>query len=265
MKKLTMVLVLAGALATPHAQTATEILVVTPTNTRGWTTADTRPGGSVSLVQDATPPRGSGALQLTTDSTTAAKAQFMHATNTALALVTDLSYWTKQNSVAVPISAPSYQLAVNLCATTNPLNPNGFTTFVFEPYQSGLPVTTVTPGVWQSWDVAAGQMWSSRSVTCGSESVVAGAGGPPFYTLADLQARFPAAVVVGFGVNIGTFNPSYDVLSDLVQFNETIYDFELYSTATDPEECKKGGWSTFNPPTGPYKNQGQCVSAAVPQ
>lgn len=259
MKKLTMVIFLAGAIATPRAQTVAEILVVTPTNTRGWSTADTRTGGAVAFVLDASAPGGTGALQLRTDNTNAAKAQYMHLADTPLALVTDLSYWTKQNSAAFSGGAPSYQLAVNLCGTT------GFTTFVFEPYQSGLPITTVTPGAWQSWDVDAGQMWSSRSVTCGSESVLAGAGGAPFYTLADLQARFPAAVAIAFGVNIGTFNPSYDVLSDLVQFNETVYDFEVYSTPTDPEDCKKGGWSTFNPPTGPYKNQGQCVSAAVPQ
>ncbi len=104
-----------------------------------------------------------------------------------------------------------------------------------------------------------------KDVTCGASTVVAGAGGPPFYTLANLQAAFPDAVVTGFGVNIGSYNPAYDVEADLVQFNETIYDFEVYSTPSSPDDCKKGGWSTFNPPTGPYKNQGQCVSAAVHQ
>ena len=61
-------------------------------------------------------------------------------------------------------------------------------------------------------------------------------------------------------MNIGTFNPSYDVEVDLVQFNETIYDFEVFHAATNPDDCKKGGWSTFSPP---YKTQGQCVSATV--
>jgi hypothetical protein len=91
--------------------------------------------------------------------------------------------------------------------------------------------------------------------------VVAGGGGAPFYTLSDLQTRFPNATVIGFGVNIGTFNPGYNVEADLVRFNDTTYDFELFSTPGDANECKKGGWSTFNPPTGPYKNQGQCVAA----
>jgi hypothetical protein len=229
-----------------------ETLVVTPVNTRGWTTSDTRPGGTVTFVEDATAPGGSGALQLTTDATTTAKAQYLHEASTPLAEVTDLSYYTKQNSALFPGGDPSYQLIVNLCGTT------GFTTFVYEPYQNGV----VTPGVWQEWDVDAGLLWSSRTVTCGSEGVLAGFGGAPFYTLSDLQTRFPNATVIGFGVNIGSNNPGYNVEADLVRFNDTTYDFELFSTPGDANECKKGGWSTFNPPTGPYKNQGQCVSAA---
>ena len=253
MKNLLIAVFVATVAATSFAQVATETLVVTPTNLRGWTPADTRVGGTVELILDATAPAGTGALRLTTDGTNAAKAQFMHAASTPLADVTALSYFTKQNSAAFSGGDASYQLAVSLC----PSQPS-FTTFVFEPYENGV----VIPGEWQSWDVAAGLMWSSRTVTCPTGSVTAGAGGAPFYTLADLQARFPDAVVVGFGVNIGSFNPSYDVEADLVQFNETIYDFEVFHVATDPEDCKKGGWSTFSPP---YKNQGQCVSATVPQ
>lgn len=252
MKRLLIAAFVSAVATTSFAQSSTETLVVTPTNLRGWTTADTRPGGTVAFILDSTAPAGTGALQLTTDATTAAKAQFMHSASTPLSEVTALSYYSKQNSASFVEGAASYQLAVNLCGTT------GFTTFVFEPYQNGI----VAPGTWQSWDVDAGQMWSSQNVSCGTSSVVAGAGGPPFYTLAFLQAAFPNAMVIGFGVNIGSFNPSYNVEADLVQFNETIYDFELFHAAKDPEECKKGGWSTFNPP---YKNQGQCVSSTVPQ
>lgn len=253
MKKVVLAAVLiSGFVAIPFAQDENETLIVTPVNERGWSTADTRPGGAVTFVQDATAPGGSGALQLTTDVTTTAKAQYLHAASTPLADVTDLSYYAKQNSAGFAGGDPSYQLIMNLCGTT------GFTTLVFEPYENG----TVTPGVWQLWNVADGHMWSSRNVTCGSSSVLAGFGGAPFYTLTDLQVAFPNAVVIGFGVNIGTNNPAYNVEADLVRFNDTTYDFELFSTPNDKDECKKGGWSTFNPPTGPYKNQGQCVSAA---
>jgi hypothetical protein len=80
-----------------------------------------------------------------------------------------------------------------------------------------------------------------------------------------LQGSFPSAVVIGFGVNIGSNNPSYDVEVDLFKFNNTTYDFEIFSAPTTQDDCFKGGWSTFNPPSGPFKNQGQCVSSTVPQ
>ncbi len=231
---------------------AATTVVVTPSNTQGWSTADTRPGGAVNFIADSTTPSGVGALQLTTDATNAAKAQYMHDTNTPLSSVTDLSYYTKQNSASFVGGDPSYQLAVYLDGT-----PATFTTFVYEPYENGV----VTPGVWQQWDVDAGQFWSSRTVTSGGCATVAGAGGAPFYTLAQIKTMCPNAVVVGFGVNVGTFNPSYDVETDLVNFNGTVYDFEPFQTATDATQCKNGGWQNVKDSSGTsFKNQGDCVS-----
>ena len=130
-----------------------------------------------------------------------------------------------------------------------------FANLVYEPYWNG----TVVPGTWQSWDVDAGQFWSSKTFTSGTCTVVNGAGGPPFYTLAGLQADCPNAVVVGFGVNVGTFNPSYDVETDLVNFNGTTYDFQLtLPPPTTKDQCKNGGWQTFSSPA--FKNQGDCIS-----
>ena len=65
----------------------------------------------MSFVADATAPGSPsrGALQLTTDATTAAKAQALHSTNTPLLDITQLSYWTKQ--VSGPVYAdPALQL-----------------------------------------------------------------------------------------------------------------------------------------------------------
>ncbi len=127
---------------------AATTVVVTPTAPQGWTTADTRPGGAVGFVVDATAPAGIGALQLTTDATTAAKAQYLHAANTPIADVTELSYYAKQNSASFTGGNASYQLPAFLNGATA-----GFTTFVYEPYENG----TVIPGVWQFWDVSSGQ------------------------------------------------------------------------------------------------------------
>ena len=259
MKKLLIVsCAVAVALAAAASALAASTVVVTPTNTQGWSTADTRPGGQVNFVVDSTAPAGIGALQLKTDATTTAKAQYMHSAATPLADVTELGYYTKQNSASFVGGDPSYQLPVCLegvsgtgCANSS------FTTLVFEPYQNG----TVTPGIWQQWDVDSGQFWSSRSFTgSGSCAVVAGGGGPPFYTLAGLKAACPSAVVVGFGVNIGSNNPSYDVETDLVDFNGTTYDFEPYVVASSKDQCKKDGWKDVRRADGSsFKNQGDCI------
>ena len=234
---------------------AATTVIVTPTNTEGWSTADTRPGGAVTFVADVTSPFGDAALQLTTSSSTTAKAQYLHAASTTLASTTDLSYYTKQVS-GPTYAAPSYQLRVDLNGTTT----GGFTTFVYEPYQNG----TVATGTWQQWDVDAGQFWSTRTFTAGTCAVVAGGGGAPFYTLAGLQATCPDAVVVGYGVNIGSNNPDYDVYTDGVVFNGVTNNFELVLPPTAPtskDQCKNDGWKTFTNPA--FKNQGQCVSSVA--
>ncbi len=231
---------------------AAETVVVTPANTQGWYKADVRPGGDINYISDPTSPYPDGALQLTTDTTTAAKAQYLHNEDIMLSSVSELSYNTKQASG--PLHAdPSYQLIVDL----NGEGAGGFTTLVYEPYWNGV----VTPGAWQSWDVDAGNMWSSSNFVEGTCAVVAGAGGPPFYTLTMIQTMCPDAEVLAFGVNVGTFNPDYDVETDGVNFNGTTYDFELANVPTNKEECKNGGYVNYTDENGQvFTNQGQCVS-----
>jgi hypothetical protein len=118
----------------------------------------------------------------------------------------------------------------------------------------------IVPGTWQHWDVDAGLFWSSQTVVAGTCALAAGAGGPPLYTLAQIKTLCPNAVVLGIGVNIGSFNPSYTVGADGVQFNDTVYDFEVGRRPTSKDDCKDGGWETFNDPA--FKNQGDCVSFA---
>jgi hypothetical protein len=236
---------------------AATIVVVTPTNTQGWSTADTRPGGEVNFVVDATAPRGAGALQLKTDLTLTAKAQYLHEANTPLAQVTELSYYTKQITPPGLVADPSYQLITFLNGGTA-----GFTTLVFEPYQNPTQGPIVN-NVWQDWDVDAGLFWSTRTVTCSNGTVLGTPGGPAAYTLAQIRTMCPNALVAGFGVNIGTNNPGYDVYTDLVQFNDTIYDFEPYVVASSKDDCKDGGWETARRADGSsFKNQGDCIQYA---
>ena len=227
-------------------------VVVTPTNTEGWSTADTRPGGAVNFVTDSTAPSGCGALQLVTDASVTAKAQYLHAeNNTPLGSVTTLSYYTKQVS-GPPIAAPAYQVIANLLGTS------GFTTLVFEPYQNpgnnGNP--TVVSSTWQEWDVDSGLFWSTRTVSCPNGTVVGTPGGPATYTLAQLNSMCPGAVVIGYGVNIGQNNPAYNVYTDLFNFNGTTYDFEPDSDGDGDSNCADNCPLVANPGQEDADNDG---------
>ncbi len=237
----------ASLVAVTAAVAATTVVVTQ--NTTTWTQDDTRGAGTVTWTSAWGAPAGLGssALQLTTTASTADKAGLYTHTmaGTPLSSVTDLSYWTYQ-AQGPPVADASYQLQVDTGC--------GFTTLVYEPYWNGTPVA----GTWQQWDVDSGLFWSSKTVTCGTSTLVAGAGGPPLYSLAAVQSMFPNATVVGIGVNVGTYNPSYVVATDGVQFNDTVYNFETGTRPTSKDQCKDGGWATFNDPS--FKNQGDCVS-----
>jgi hypothetical protein len=258
---------LVAALAMPLTAFAATTSTVTPLNTQGWSTADTRTGGSVNYITDTSAPGGS-ALQLKTDSTTAAKAQYMHSTNTKLSDVTALGYATKQVNASIPEGDASFQLPVCLTGintTTKACNPktaedttdpakDSFTTLVFEPYVSEGS-SAVQSNVWQTWNVKNGKFWSSRSV-----GTLVGAPGDPnhIYSLQEILTEFPDAVATAFGVNVGTYNTDYTINVDSVVFNDATYDFQTATTPTDKDKCKNDGWKNFNSPT--FKNQGDCVS-----
>jgi Right handed beta helix region len=217
------------ALGLASAASATTKTVVTAA-TPSWTQDDTRPGGSVQWTTAFHAPAGlgSGSLELATDDTTAAKAGlYTHAmSGTPLSGVTSLSYWTYQGTASSPSGDASYQLQVDVGDGT-------FTTLVYEPYWNGAP----TPATWQPWDVGGvgAMFWSSHTTPdLGHGNLVAGAVGPPLYTLAQVRAMYPDATVLGIGVNVGTFNPSYDIGVDGVGFNDTTYNFEpgVCSTST---------------------------------
>jgi hypothetical protein len=228
---LTPMLLLALAIAGGAlARSGGETICVDP-GTASWTQDDTRPGGTVTFTNayGGPPTLGPGSLELKTPALdTAAKAGLYTHTmfGTPLRKVYTLQYWTYQ-AVATPPNPPHADASFQLQVDVNGAAAGGFTTLVFEPYQNTAQ-GPIVPGAWQKWDVDAGLLWSSRTVTdVPTCALVAGAGGPPFYTLAALQTACPNAVVVGIGVNVGTNNPGYTVATDGVRFNSTEYDFEV--------------------------------------
>ena len=209
--------------------------VVTPSNTQGWANSDTRPGGAVNFIFDSTTPSGFGALQLTTDNTTTAKADYFRyivgsTPYLNLASVTELGYYTKKVSAPFNGADPAYQIPVCLngfdgtnCGPDLAPSPaaSSFSTLVFEPYLNG----TVTNNVWQQWDVDQGSFYSTRTIQC-SNGTLTGSQGSSLYTLSQITTACPNTIVLGYGVNIGSNNPSYNVETDLFNFNGTVFDFE---------------------------------------
>jgi hypothetical protein len=224
------------------------------TGDTNWYTEDTRMGGAISFVNDYSAPLGlgKGSLEMTTDQSTNAKAQLIshQFAGTPLADVTTLGNQTYHAPESVkPDADASFQLQVDLDGKPTTADRS---TLVYEPYWNG----NVTED-WQSWDLMTGKFWSSKSFG----GLIAGAGGPPLYTLADVLTLDPNAVVLGIGANVGSNNPSYTVAVDGITFGTTsgttLFDFEHLVLPTDRDECKAGGWETS---FTQFRNQGDCVS-----
>lgn len=217
-------------------------LAVTP-GASGWFNESLN-AGTATFVVDAAAPAGVGALALTTTANSTDKAAYFNrdvALMGPLSSVNEISYATKQISASFAAGTPSFQLPVFLGGTT------GFTTLVYEPYVSQGNGAIVN-NVWQTWDVDQGRFYSTRSVTVGANSVV-GSQGSTTYTLAELKALFPGANTLGFGVNVGSNNLSYDTRVDNLIFNGVQYDFEPTPTAT-PANLRLNGTQ----PCGFYTN-----------
>jgi hypothetical protein len=266
------VIVGVGLLSIPVVVSAApSTIVIRPSNTQGWASnnglAETRSNGHFAFIADATSPLPSGALQLATGSATGSplqdKVQYMHSTSTPLANVTKLAYSTKQNSASFVSGDPSYQLPVcfygvqpsGICVPNTHIGGKSYTTFVYEPYIDQGNAAVVN-GIWQSWDVSVGKFWSTQT-----DGDLIASQGAQTYTLAQLKTDFPNAVVVGYGVDVGSNNPNYNTEVDKLIFNDTTYNFEQDLTyPTTKAECRNGGWKTF---TGvEFENLDRCLDYA---
>jgi hypothetical protein len=146
----------------------------------------------------------------------------------------------------------------------------------YVPRQNG----TVLDNTWQEWDtLSSTALWSWSHYNAGPDN---NAGTPAdnnrwpdgnttaLRTWADIVASFPHASInatpgssqlvfrAGEPYPDG-FTGYLDKVTVGVSGNTTVYDFEpTIGPPTDKDQCKNGGWQTFNSPT--FKNQGDCVS-----
>jgi hypothetical protein len=229
-------LVAVAAMAAPaSAMAATELVTedevvrqvedTPPTN--DWviyTRAGTPPTAATFVPGPATPPLGTGSLQLQTDPGLPTGAHKVFAFNydhvgKPLSAIDAISYSTYRTTAG----NPDQVTAINLQVDSNGAAEGGFTTLVFEPIYNtsqGAIVSTT----WQTWNGIAGTWWSTRPINdqCASAAAVCRR------TWSQIVASNPDAVITGgIGLNQGSGNPNLTVANDALTFDETTYDFEV--------------------------------------
>ncbi len=217
----------------PTPEKIYETIVVTPSNLQGFVIQETG-GGDTEFVIEATAPLGDGVLKLISDAQNSARAGASKSVDVALADLEGLSYKTRQND-AIPEGNAAYRISFDADGDTS--TTNDVATLIHEPYwqnaESPDPAPVV-PDVWQTWNVDNGHFWVSvpggSSAFFALNGITNGAGGPPFFTLAQMKGFYPSAKVTSFGVHIGSYNPLYNIDVDQVVFGtnakESTYDFE---------------------------------------
>ena len=230
-------------------------ITVTPTNTLGWLNGDTTTGGSVNFVVDPSPSLGTGALELKTNSTSTAKAEYVNALVTPVYMnaISEIAYQTKQIAASFAGGSADFKLFIDMNGD-NTVD----TSLIFKPYLQNFGDPDSNPVFitgWQTWDVAVGLFAST-------ESIGGLANDGTLYRLYEVFTK-PGnenARIMAIGVSVGPDSPNYNIHVDGVFINDLFYDFEPGAEPEDPkptsaDQCKDGGWVNFD-----FKNQGQCVA-----
>lgn len=281
------VLLLALALAVTPAVAATTI-VVTPTSLDGWAEDSTPPADVNFVAGPGTPPLGAGSAQFSVDASGATDAELRNHdyAGTLLSDLTELSY-------ATYVQNNNNEQAVYIILNVDYDNDgSGDDLLFFEPVYQDASFCSSAQGdvvlnTWQTWDALTGCWWSVN----GTAGATPGTG---VKTLATIIAAEPDATIVngatsppatkggvrlvaGFGgpADWGNFLGNADAFAIGVSGDTTTYDFELITPTPTPtptpiigpptnkDQCKNGGWQTFNNPA--FKNQGDCVSFVASQ
>lgn len=81
---------------------------------------------------------------------------------------------------------------------------------------------------------------------------------------ANMDLLSPGSNIRMFSINVGDTSANdagldgyYDKVVVSTTGGSVTYDFEPVLTPTDKDQCKKGGWMTFNTPV--FRNQGDCI------
>jgi hypothetical protein len=248
--------------ATSAAQAATQT-VTSDDGSQGWVSLNEGPAGSsggVAFVAGPAPaPLGVGSARLSVDGTARQILSTQAFAGTRLADISSLAYSTHGPS---GLLAASLQFDVDYDTSDAGTAWQG--RLVFEPYQSGV----VQPDVWQTWAPMSGKWWASGApgnAVCPQASPCTWAQVLGAFPDAGLWEGFPTRGFVHLragGPWSGGFTGHVDALSIGVGGDATTFDFEPPLSPGSRDDCRNGGWQTFNTPV--FRNQGACVSSFAP-
>ncbi len=142
-----------------------------------------------------------------------------------LGSITDLSYQTKKLDTGAgsePI-LPAYKMEV-YCDEARP-----YTTLVYEPYrQADLGPNDVDYHAWQTWDVDAGEFWSTYQIGGGFGATYGTKSDQTYQaTLAEILGLCPEAVVISVQVGQGAAPNPADALADALYFEGAEFEIPI--------------------------------------
>lgn len=196
----------------------------------GWWSDDTRTNGMVTVDDTIEPPAAFGctSARFVTGATTTPgpsqdKAQLISYAKAGVALstISNIKYWAYRSSAST--GGPAVQLAINVFITGTSV-PGNYASLTYEPYQQMAGQDAIHNDEWQQWNatstaVGEGKWWTSKiaNPNPGSQAMP--------IPWADFQTMFSDAKVLGYGFNLGSFNPNMIVAGDGLEFGTTTTDF----------------------------------------
>jgi len=201
--------------------------------------------GTFSFVDGpATSPLGVGSLALATPRETDKVGLFTDQYfERPLRDIKELGYSTYHHAPSGEVANPSLQVTIDPDGRgpgtpnqVDPTMPINFTTLVYEPYLN----STVVTAAWQSWNVAAGKVYSTQPIPGGtltdptSPCVLASSTQPEcINSFAAFQERNPAATIIAVGVNQGSSNAGVVANVDALYVNLSTPDPATQKVTTD--------------------------------
>ncbi len=220
------------------------------------------------VVGPATPPAGTDSVQISVTGTQRRNLATYRFSGTPLADITTLAFSTYNPSAGNggSITRSGY---LNFNVDFNGSD-SWQKRLVYVPSQNG----TVQQDTWQEWDAINGgnALWAYSGTTW----PVTGQPGTTLKSWNQILSDYPGVRIrvsdSWLGVRVGEpYADGYTENIDAFKFGTasgtTTFDFDMVAETPTPilvgppthkDQCKNGGWMTFNNPT--FKNQGQCVS-----